>query len=133
MAERTKVMRGLECCLPDMKTPIDNCGQCPYYADGQTCLSALRRDALALLKEQEARVMTWKDVKGSVGIPVWIEYKQDDGWNGYGVPTSDYGNWMMIFGANAYTAHYDNSYNVKWRVWTSRPTDEQRKAVEWDE
>lgn len=24
------------------------------------------------------------------------------------------------------------AYNMEWRCWTSRPTDEQRKAVKWD-
>jgi len=26
-----------------------------------------------------------------------------------------------------------DAYNDSWRCWTSRPTDEQRKAVKWDE
>lgn len=133
MLELEKVIRGLTECI---KGHMSACLECPYYADQIAhgdCMDLILRDALALLKEQEARVMTWNDVKGSAGIPVWIEYKQNDGWNGYGVPTSDHGNWMMIYGANAYTAHNDNSCNVKWRAWTSRPTDEQRKAAAWDD
>ena len=56
MTNREKVIKGLECCIkrnPDDKT---RCGECPY--DG-ACLSRLKADALALLKEQrpiEARL-----------------------------------------------------------------------------
>lgn len=54
MADREKVIKGLECC-----TRGDVCfSDCPYFkevpmADGR-CITAVQADALALLKEQEA-------------------------------------------------------------------------------
>ena len=47
-----KVIKGLECC----SVTEGYCWKCPYETDGYfaECTSALARDALALLKEQEA-------------------------------------------------------------------------------
>lgn len=48
MAEREKVIKGLECCT----APGRNCDmRCPYY-DEDECEARLERDALILLKEQ---------------------------------------------------------------------------------
>ena len=55
MPDREKVIKGLECC-----TSGEFClSDCPYFkevamTDGR-CITALQADALALLKEQEAR------------------------------------------------------------------------------
>ena len=51
MPDREKVNKGLECC----STPGGNCAICPYeIVEGfAECTSALAKDALALLKEQE--------------------------------------------------------------------------------
>ena len=64
MPDREKVIKGLECC-----TRGDVCfSDCPYFkevpmADGR-CITAVQADALALLKEQEARVLTLDEVRG---------------------------------------------------------------------
>lgn len=56
MADKEKVIKGLECC-----TKGDVCfSECPYFkeapmTDGK-CITALQADALALLKEQEKRI-----------------------------------------------------------------------------
>ena len=57
MAERKKVIRGLELCAYDPDPgqelkEIRSCPECPYYRAG--CSPQLIRDALALLREQEA-------------------------------------------------------------------------------
>lgn len=50
MAELEKVIRGLECC-----TETDDCNSCPYFEKPEYCSEdVLMRDAIALLKEQEA-------------------------------------------------------------------------------
>lgn len=45
--------------------------------------------------------------------------------------------WIVHWRGHAQVAWYLDgwrySYNKKWRCWTSRPTDEQREAVKWDE
>lgn len=59
MAEREKVIRGLELCAYDPDPgqelkEIRSCPECPYYRDG--CSPQLIREALALLREQNVRI-----------------------------------------------------------------------------
>lgn len=51
MADREKVIKGLECCSKDVRT----CAVCPYDKEMEisNCEWDLSRDALELLKEQE--------------------------------------------------------------------------------
>lgn len=52
MADREKVIRGLECCLSG---PMQ-CDSCPYKQPGEFtggCAQKLKKDAIALIKEQE--------------------------------------------------------------------------------
>lgn len=50
MSNREKVIKGLECC-----TSEDGCRHCPYREiDGHVCSVVVIRDAIALLREQEA-------------------------------------------------------------------------------
>ncbi len=68
MADLDKVIKGLECCTHDI--PLSNnvhktdfCKECPYYnPEYSYCFSqeTLMRDALALLKEQEAEIRQLK-------------------------------------------------------------------------
>lgn len=62
MADREKVIKGLEVCTSiadDELCPKD----CPYYQEVCYGYDQLMRDALALLKEQEAVVPKWTSVK----------------------------------------------------------------------
>ena len=61
--DREKVIKGLECC--HNKNMLWQHDQCPYHGFDEDCESNLHADAIALLKEQEAKPMT--------------EY--DDGWD----------------------------------------------------
>ena len=59
MPDREKVIKGLECCTKGNTCSSD----CPYFkevamTDGR-CITALQADALALLKEQEAKTGHW--------------------------------------------------------------------------
>lgn len=91
------------------------------------------REIADLLTEKEPRVMSFEKIKDNMGVPVWVEYADDENWNGYGVPTSDHEVYIMIYGMNAFCAHNARSYNVKWRCWTSAPTEEQRNVVKWND
>lgn len=56
MADRKKVIKGLECCIRG-ETCISDC---PYYkevpmTDGR-CITTVQADALAMLKEQEEEI-----------------------------------------------------------------------------
>lgn len=52
MPDREKVLKGLECCE---KTDGSDCKNCPY-TDDCDCVEFMSRDALALLKKQEATI-----------------------------------------------------------------------------
>lgn len=95
------------------------------------------RAAIALLKEQEPRVLTEEELKRIEPDSVyWGE--------GYFVRNL----WPMAFTAEAiqdlnsgylrdsYGRDYEldlyNENGMGWRMWTARPTEEQRKAVKWD-
>ena len=55
--DREKVIKGLEMCIRHGENPSVRCGQkdeCPYEQNGLPCWIDLSKDALALLKEQEA-------------------------------------------------------------------------------
>ena len=55
MADREKVIKGLECCSEYIEDA--SCSDCPYADDGE-CTSELAHDVLDLLKEQEEQIKT---------------------------------------------------------------------------
>ena len=131
MADREKVMRGLECCNNNQ-----DCENCSYSGVGM-CEYWLRYDALALLRDKELRVMTFDElhVDADESVICYIEFRDRDAINVTApfryeednliqIPYigTEYKNWVEL-----------NEYGVAWRCWTARPTDEQRKAVSWDE
>jgi hypothetical protein len=102
-------------------------------------MDALFADALALLKAQEPRVMTREEVvKNSELRVVWVERRNGDICAGIyekcrntaGGVCAVFFNFRRVPNNGMFSA---SSYNVSWRCWTSRPTDEQREAVKWDD
>lgn len=94
--------------------------------------------AIALLKEQEPRVMTLSGVRNLKGsTPVWLEDVDKKDVIGAlfmrdysGTKCVDFAivrNWEH----ERVTADYMD-YGIRWRCWTSRPTDEQREATPWE-
>ena len=129
MADREKVIRGLEC---HATKGFVACQDCPYYPDeliyeddddmeGTICEEKLAADALALLREQEPRVVTTADFENNPNLDdgghlnVWEEYK--DG-------TRYRWNTINVNDVRAFTDIH--------RYWTSRPTPEQMRAVPWN-
>ena len=97
------------------------------------------RAAIAWLKEQEARVMTLEELDDyrkteegadpyitSEKTPVMVEYSNDVPYNS---------RWLTIESLNSWLDYRDMRfiYGKEWRVWSARPTEEQRKAVKWDD
>ena len=151
MDDLEKVIKGLECCIKSISEcqcadgcPYeDNCwGQNSEADDGDPMYLDLMRDALTLLKsqqeriaeleaKQEPRVMTSEEVqRAEEGTVVWFEQH---------TPERDYLQPMVSTGdrcvGNIYlgvNAQYVKDGAREYRFWTSRPTDEQRKAVKWE-
>lgn len=138
MTEKEKVMRGLES-HANPKT-CETCAgeECPYYYMGGSfpelsCSSFLAADALAFLKEQEPRVMTLDEVYDlHRGDCMFVEIRD-------GIEC----NALMLYACENYYVDFRSAdykiigkdtslYQKQWRCWTSRPTEEQRKAVPWE-
>lgn len=86
-------------------------------------------DKINELKAQEPRLITNADfenkelVDSAGSMPAWIEYRHGEEWDEYNDGNDD--EWSMVYQFNFESEFY--------RCWTSRPTDEQRKAVKWDD
>lgn len=94
-------------------------------------------DALKMLKEQEPRVLTLEEVKKLQSIydgAVWLETCAGILFPvlpEMSLPRSTFFVAIPFVGYRSWT---DNEYYGKtWRLWSSRPTDEQRGAVPWME
>lgn len=93
----------------------------------------LAEKVLVLLKGQQPRVMTESEIRGiELPTPVWIEEPFEG---------CDYGYWVLIrYNRILYPERGEQCYfddgaltgmGEKWRPWTSRPTDEQRRSEKW--
>lgn len=93
MADREKVINGLECCLDvqsGWKDAVWVCPACPYAKnDGKPCetLAPLLDDALALLKAQEPVRPVMRTAHAQGADDVWYECSKCGGflsinWNG---------------------------------------------------
>lgn len=89
--------------------------------------------ALALLKEQTARVMTLEEVKAFDWEYCYLEEERLQG-KEYRKICGDYAltcvTWPCI--ASMRIQHGDDSYGKKWRCWSAKPTDEQRQEEKWE-
>lgn len=129
----------------DKKKIIEELKMAYMYSnvDGDNTLvpQQLVLDIITLLKEQEARVMTLEEVKNAENAaePFWCEFNDRD--------LCSYGSWRTgwhekTFGMEPQHCieNYferaivgESEYGSEWRCWTSKPTDEQRKAVKWND
>lgn len=131
---REKVIRGMECMV---QISGKGCKECKYTKECDGSIATMYAgtvqmtiDALSLLKAQEPRVMTleevakWIDIPDESKDPIFVEYgrKMKFGHSGWRT---------QFFGFSP--KFHAKIYGVELRCWTSRPTDEQREAVKWDE
>ena len=119
MADREKVIKGLECCS-DVGGKHCYEGKCPYASMSEPCREQLVRDALALLKEQEARELT---------IDEWREWKANTKRNPICNLWENDTSPMWILNPN--DVHEPAFLMGKLKLFTGKPTFEQCKAVKW--
>jgi hypothetical protein len=135
--KREKVIRGLECCITCDPDGSRECKKCPYRRKGITnepCFNALHADVLALLREQEPRVIDLSEI--SPNIYVWVE-DRDDGTlfplKG-GVIDPD-GDDYFRFDENIekdFVYYPTGTFGKYWRVWNLQPTPEQMRDTPWE-
>lgn len=135
MTDREKVIKGLECCATNRLRREDcEAMDCVYLdLESHGCIHQLIRDALALLKAQEPRVMAYEElstiddafiIESSAVHPLeWVFFFDTDA-------KSD-AVWVQGFDGER-SIVYREDYGIYVRCWTSRPTDEQREAVKWE-
>ena len=140
MPDREKVLKALE---HHKETAV--CNGCPYAGDDDTPQGncPVYDDALALLREQEPRVMTLEEVIKHYSLPpVFVDdlsaqedYLQDIAPLYFDFPQCDSWavHWRGYQSVWKYIDDWKASYGLKWRCWTARPTNKQREAVKWDE
>ena len=124
--KREKVIRGLQEAVDWLST--------------ETSLTVIDqwvvRDALALLKAQEPRVMTWEEAKvnANEGPFIILEVRDSTGTEiDYGVLVDD--SYEMSEGSMLTVCDFEmleDDYNKRFRCWTSQPNDDQREAVKWE-
>lgn len=143
MEQFEKVYKGLEICTES--TGYEGCITCPYHEDyyPNVCRYANKTDALALIRQQQerikeleaaqtARVMSLEEIKDSesywlstgkefVTRPVICVHREDDA-------RKPYITFVWQFGTFSWDTE---DYGKRWRCWTQRPTDEQRRATPW--
>ena len=138
MPDREKVIKGLEICIrvkDNEKCP----DECPYRKDICYGTVGLMADALSLLKEQEPRVMTLEEIEDALDNVVWLDIPGAENLaDGFSLimAYSRKNGFVLLdspFGDNPSQERFEyTDYNKTWRCWTSRPTDEQRKATPWE-
>ena len=94
--------------------------------------------------EAKARLMTLDEVMAHYSLPpVFVDdlnaqedYYEDIQPLYFDFPGSDEDSWIVHWRGHAQVAQYLNkwkdTYNKKWRCWTLKPTDKQKKAAKWD-
>ncbi len=145
---RDEVIKALELCRYDPDPGQEpksmvSCDICPYWSDKFGCrMTDMFNDALALLKAQEPRVMTLHEIDDVINTTskeyeriFWAEVRS---WTrkSFGVFQLDIAvddNFEALLLGCSWPACYNRStYGIKWRCWTSRPTDAQREAAKWE-
>ena len=143
MMDREKVIKGLQGVFRCVSPVTYTCGDCPYQDNRVECKRRALNDALALLKAQEPRVMTLEEIDNRLAESseeynkiFWAEVKSRTRYS-FGVfqlsilDDDDYE--ALLLGCSWSALYRRSSYGIRWRCWTSRPTDEQRKEARWDE
>lgn len=141
--------------MPDRENVIDDFAKiidylrerykAEYHGTTREILDATERikiaeNVLALLKEQEPRIMTLEEVKGMKRLMICaVEQRSKVIKNAF---NAEYGGIVTLgdknfldFGLYGDTNRYrrtEAGYGKTWRCWTSRPTDEQREAAKWE-
>lgn len=134
MIDRDKVFKGLTCCRNGF------CFACPYndgVENNVECKQKWADDALELLKEQEPRVLTLGDLRdiGSVWALNTPPYLCMDINPRYRRIVGSWVAWRNIYEliSGLHPTYNADNYGKIWRCWSARPTDEQRKAVAWND
>jgi len=146
------VINALELCTSEIETRTQvPCEKCHYHnkeyhgVHGNGCcnMRSLQCDILALLKAQEPRVLTLREL-AFYDAGIFVETRNgcpegltDELWPALGhlycVSQNGEDGYVSFVNWNADTYDFEaKDYNVDFRCWTARPTDKQREAIPWE-
>ena len=129
MTDREKIVWSLERCASSVP---DACSDCKYdNFPPRICVAHLAKDALALIKAQEPRVLTLEEVR-QAGTMCFVETRH----NGrlHSMIFNDFfkDDDTTVFLSYIGDLPFKNAgYGKSWRCWSAKPTDEQREATPW--
>lgn len=136
MPDLEKVLKALSLCVETDEDCVCPEG-CPYETQcwNGGLYSALMNDALELLEGQRARVMTLEEARAALKSEpvIWIEEKDGDTQAAirkksyYETQTDE-----VIDFSDLDVSPVCDGYGKEYRMWTARPTEEQRVAVPWE-
>lgn len=132
MTKLDKVIKGLEGVYRCVSTVTYTCGECPYQDNRVECKRRVLRDAIALLKEQEAHLLDISEIYTADDLDVWIEEKGDYTVHPLMLIETEMTDKRQAAFFFPMFVRPVKAYGKTWRCWTARPTDEQRKAVKWE-
>ena len=127
MTDREMVIRAMECCA--VGAECDHCPYSPMNKSGYEGCYKMHADALALLKAQEPRVLTLEEIPERQEMTCWLEWRDDDFYAAI-LYANDLKVDYMKFCTSC--AFMKREYGMTVRCWTSRPTDEVRRAIPWN-
>ena len=107
------------------------------YSNGIEFIPTFRVEQLIehLLKEQEPRVLTFEEMDSLANkreeTVVYLERRWDT--NIYGAIAGHCNGVLPNLSCIGTMRNVIQQYNQTWRCWSSKPTDEQREAVPWQD
>lgn len=142
MTEREKVIGSLQEAAAYFRSSFDamyGTVACEKFREWTDAIE----QALALLKAQAQRVMTWQDVIGAAieCKPLYIEVKDskdkepgDDRWAMVTQYKDSITNGMIRAMSSYVTSEilFAEDYGKRWRCWTSRPDEKRRAETPWN-
>lgn len=146
MTDREKVIKGLEKLREFADSEVhpilspDNWG---IYSELRDLIDEAEKDALAILKAQEPRLLTLDEVIAHYSLPpVFVDdlgmqedYYEDIQPLYFEFPHDSEDSWIVHWRGHSQVARYldewKDSYNKKWRCWTSRPDEKVRAETLW--
>ncbi len=129
MTEWEKVTRGLESIWKCISPVSHTCADCPYQDNRVECKRRVITDALALLKEQKARLLTLEEVEKN---EEWMWVECISGYCGWNRQDKE-DNYSCMIAWNDNTVNRKDYYGKSWRCWSSRPSLEQMRNTKWEE
>ena len=110
MPDMEKVVKALECLKEGSYC------ECCDYKPYDDCIKRVATDAIALLKEQEPRLLNYDEISDHECVYMEFYGKKD------------------IYPSLNYEARTwaKEKYGQYWRVWSNKPTEEQRRSVKWE-